>query len=773
MTWKLSFAVLLFVVAASFLSLLPNPQLLTVYDYSQAIYDRENKLLRLTLTEDDKYRIPIALDQIDPRLIEATLLQEDQYFFQHWGINPIALMRAGWQTYIEGQRRVGASTITMQLARLRFGLYTRSFFGKLRQIYEALRIEFHYSKDEILTAYFHLAPYGGNIEGLAAASAVYFDKSAKDLRLDEILSLAVIPKSPRRRGPRADGTVPAALLQARQELYVRWQEKYPSRVSVERVLDDSQVFQARSHLPFRAPHFVNKILEEGINDLAVHSTLDWSIQKIMERQLQLYVKRNKQYGVFNASALLLDYRDMGVRALVGSADFFDQDIEGQVNGTSAKRSPGSSLKPFIYGLAMDQGLLHPRTMLKDAPIDYGGYSPGNFDSHFGGPLSAEEALIRSRNVPAIQIAAKLKDPSLYEFLQQAGIKKLLAEDYYGLALVLGGAELTMEELVSLYALLANGGSMKHLRYHSLGKRDRGKRLLSEEASFLTLKMLQKNPHPGRRYDYRATRSAQAVAWKTGTSYAYRDAWSIAVVGPYVLAVWIGNFDGRSNPVFIGRDIAAPLMFQMIDAFKGEKSDFFDHPFVSKPGVKKVAVCALSGNLPSAHCPHRSLSWFIPGVSTIQVCSIHREVFIDLERGQRSCVGSPYPKRRQVLEFWPSDMLALFRHAGVPRREPPGFIPECSLTDFQSTGLDPKIISPKNNVAYQLRLSQDKGQVLALTAMVDADVKTLYWFVDGSYLGSAKTQHSFDWLMDPGQHVIRVIDDHGRAASADLQVQVIK
>src|SRR5207249_1599221 len=273
-------------------------------------------------------------------------------------------------------------------------------------------------------------------------------------------------------------------------------------------------------------------------------------------------------GVHNAAAMLVDSRTMAVQALVGSANFFNKDIAGQVNGTAAKRSPGSTLKPFIYALALDQGVLHPMTVLKDAPSAFGAYSPENFDGRFVGPLTAKDALIRSRNVPAVYVASHLSKPDLYDFLQMAGVSGLRSREYYGLALVLGGGSLTMEELVALYGALANHGVVRPVRYRADQRMPAGVRVLSAEASYVTLDMLKDNPRPG---DLSAaTPGPLSVYWKTGTSYGFHDAWAIGIFGPYILAVWVGNFDGAGNPAFVGVQMAAPLFFQVVDAIEAQE-----------------------------------------------------------------------------------------------------------------------------------------------------------------------------------------------------------
>ncbi|MBI4223373.1 MAG: penicillin-binding protein 1C, partial [Deltaproteobacteria bacterium] len=525
----------------------------------------------------------------------------------------------------------------------------------------------------------------------------------------------------------------------------------------------------RKNLPFHAPHFVDAVLKEFPDEGTLTTTLDLKLQKILERQAVRYIKKKKPFGIQNAASLLVDHRDMSVKAMLGSADFFNDAIEGQVNGTQAKRSPGSALKPFIYALGIDQGVIHPMTMLKDSPIHFGDYSPENFDGKFTGPVKATEALINSRNLPAIYVANQLAQPGLYDFLKKTGISGLREEDFYGLALVLGGVEVTMEELVGLYAMLPNQGNLQPLRKLEEEEGKTTGRFLSREAGFLILDMLKKNPRPGEGFRPEWTNNPLPVAWKTGTSYAFRDAWSIGIFGPYVLGVWVGNFDGKSNPAFLGREAAAPLMFQIIDAIKGEEKKLTE-PFISdRLDIKKVDVCSVSGQIPGPFCPHTLPTFFIPGKSPIQVCEIHREILIDADTGLRACQATT-ATQKEVYEFWPSDLLKIFQVAGIPRRIPPPYQKVCPLNVQTDRGLPPKITSPKKNLVYQLRLDSKKETTLSLMAVADADVRGIHWFINEGYLGTSPGQEPFYWKMHPGNFILRAVDDHGRSDAAKIEVE---
>src|ERR1700736_555187 len=649
--------------------LLPKPPLVDGISFSQCVRDRNGKLLRVTLTSDQKFRIWTSLPNISPELIDATLQYEDKYFAHHPGVNPIALLRSGFGL-LHGQTRTGASTITMQVARLRFHLQTRTPTGKFIQIVRALEIERHYSKSEILEAYLNLAPYGRNIEGIGAASQIYFGKTAAHLTGPESISLSVIPQSPSRRALYA-GRDNRSLNAAQGNWY--------DRAKIDMQLSARQ-FSARAETErkFLAPHFVQQVLaaEKGRNGIT--TTLDLQKQQLIERRMADYMQGNRNHGIQNAAAMLVDVQTMDVLAQVGSVDFFNSEIQGQVDGTRSPRSPGSTLKPFIYALALEQGLIHPLSILADAPRSFGEYNPENFDRDFLGPIRACDALARSRNLPAVELASQLANPTLYEFLRGAGVALPRSESLYGLALPLGGAEIKMEDLVQLYAALADNGELRPLRRKKSDPAPtRGRQILTPEAAFLTLEMLNvQRPE----INYSVSGNVPPVFWKTGTSHGFHDAWSIAVFNHYVLAVWIGNFDGKSNPAFIGRSAAAPLLFQIIGALRASWADAIEpHRPPPNANLKRVEFCAVSGDLPGKHCDHRVEGWFIPGISPIKTCDVHQEVLVDATTGLRVPIDDGTRQlRREVYEFWPSDLLKLFERAGLPRRAPPPFLPGTQL-----------------------------------------------------------------------------------------------
>lgn len=753
----------------------PQPDLVSHQGYSRAFFDKNGQLLRLTLADDQRYRLHVDLDQVAPDLKEATLLYEDQDYYRHPGVDPVALFRAFWSSYIVREQIVGGSTITMQVARLRWRLSTRTLPGKMVQILRTLQLTRHYSKDEIFEAYLNLAPYGRNIEGIEAASLIYFDKHARDLSLPEALSLCVIPQNPVKRNP-TTATGYLHLKAARDALFARWVAARPEDADMQLFFELPMNIRAPEALPFYAPHFVNDV-DQKLPTLRfgrIDTTIDINLQRSVEERLSNYIARNRKLGYRNGAVAVLNHRTMEIEVLVGSVDFWNAEIDGQVNGAAAKRSPGSTLKPFVYALAMDQGLIHPMTMLKDSPRRYAGFTPENFDQEFLGPVFARDALILSRNVPAADLQARLDSPDLYELLQSAGVEGLQGRAYYGLALSLGGAELTMLELLKLYAALPNGGALKHIRFLREGPVEEGTKIITPEAAYLTLDILSDNPPPNRPDLVGQVEDGLEVAWKTGTSFAFRDSWAIGISGPYVIAVWIGNFDGSGNPEFIGRKAAGPLLFELFRTLSRDEE--WTATGSLNPGLlnlKKVSVCSVSGDLPNQYCPHTTETWFIPGVSPIKMSQLHRAIPINPLTGLRACWHQPGKTELQVYEFWPSDLHRIYQQAGISLKTPPGYEDDCDIENIDSSGSPPTITSPVWGLQYSLRSDLQGEERIPFSAVVEGDVKHIYWFVNDRFVGKAAAGENLYWRPQSGQYAVRAVDDHGRMTQRIIDIGFVK
>jgi len=760
--------------------------ILSKISFSKVFYDRHGSLLRVTLSGDQKYRIHTSFQEIDPAFVETVLLQEDRFFYLHPGVNPVALVKAAWDTFAVGRRR-GASTISMQLVRLLEKENTRSLSRKSSQILKALQLELLHSKDEILEAYLNLVPMGGNIEGVSAASLIYFGKAPTKLRLAERLSLALIPQSPSQRGFHTTSNASEDWKTRRSLLFNSWIERHPSDkkqiIEVERELPH----QKRHQLPFEAPHFTQELASRYPDKHTFKSSLDLRLQNFIESMTRNYIRGKKDIGLTNTSVMLLNYKTGEVLAYLGSADFADNSISGQVDGIQALRSPGSALKPFVYALALEEGLIHSQSLLRDTPKSFGAFDPENFDQSFLGPLSASDALIHSRNIPAVTLNSELKKVSLYSFLKQQGFYLPRNENYYGLGLTLGGAEVSMENLLRIYAGLARRKALRALNYLSTESRfptlsnpQDGSWPISPESAWITLDMLSHNPRSKSVNIEKWSTQRLNIAWKTGTSSGFRDAWTLGIFGPYALGVWVGNFSGEGNPSFLGRQAAAPLFFELAEGlWKRERFDSLASWNNESPelNIKQSEVCSVSGAFPEPHCPHRKMGWIIPGKSPIAHCSIHHNFLVHQNTGKRACPQSPIGSSYQpkTFEVWPSDLLKAYESFGIHKSPLPSFEESCANLNHEELhlGRSPEIVSPRKDVTYALKLSEAaEKHLIPLQAIAEGNSQKLNWFSGREYLGESPADKPLFWKARRGKHLITVVDEQGRTESQWLEVKYV-
>ena len=756
MNLKLSkIKVIAFVIFLAFivLNIVYRPRLLENKSFSRAAFDRNGKLLKLTLNNEDRYRLFVPFSKIPSNLKESVLFYEDRYFYYHPGFNPFSFIRAFYSLF--GSRRYGASTITMQVARINSNINTKTISGKLFQILKAIQLEVFYSKDEIFEAYFNLVPYGHNIEGVGAASLIYFNMEVNNLSNSEALALTVIPQNPIKRVPTN-----------KNGFYEM--EKVRKKLANSMSLEILPI-KVNLNLPNRAMHTVQELLNAS-NNSNIKTTIDLNLQDTIEKQLKFYIMQKQVYGVSNGAVLLIDSENMEVLASIGSADFFNKGIQGQVNGVKALRSPGSALKPFIYALALDQGLIHSRTILKDIPKSFGVYNPENSDRQFMGTLPADLALVYSRNVPAVDLLKKLNTGSFYNLLIKSGLN-LKSEDYYGLALALGGYEISMEKIVELYASLLNRGVLKPLKKEIKNNEDSYEvKILSPEASYITLKMLEKNEPINSYSKYVKLKNQDVVIpWKTGTSFGYKDALAVGTVGPYVLAVWIGNFDGTGNNAFKGREMAGPLFFSIANniAKTTNKVKKYKYNTIGL-NVREIDVCSETGDIKTTLCSKSEKALFIPTVSPIKSSNIYRKIPINIKTGKRACYSNPPYTKDEVFEFWPSDLEKAREFAGIYLKKPPEFDENCDLNTKYISSKAPEIISPMSGVVYYKQLNRK----MPLKASVDSSVKKIFWFSNQKFITESNSNETVFIDPDLGNINITILDDNGNSNSINITVKSI-
>jgi len=731
---------------------------------SPVVHDRSGKPLRFFLAPDDQWRFYATLKELSPALVQSELAYEDRWFYFHPGVNPFALSRAFVQNLRSGEIISGGSTLTMQVARM-LERRPRTYRSKLIEIFRALQLEARYSKKQILAFYFNLAPYGGNIQGVAAASWLYFGKPPDRLGPAEIALLVALPQSPETRRPDLH---PKAAKLARDRVLARLHSKGLISSEELRRAIDAPVPSGRKKLPMVAPHLSEMLLAKADENGHVLSTIDLELQAFCEKKLKAHIQKLKGRGIKDAAVVLIENKTGAVRVLVGSPEFFDVPSQGQVNAAVAPRSPGSTLKPFLYGRGLDQGLVSPELLLADVPTNFGDYQPENYDDSFRGMVSMREALISSLNIPAVNLDARLKDQGSWSILREAKFKSISADkNYYGLSLVLGGCGVNLLELTNLYAALAGQGLWKPYRLLENSPKPAGKKLFSRASAYIITDILSEVKRPDLDNELIRSTNLPLIAIKTGTSSGRRDAWSIGFDPDWTIGVWAGNADGQGNPDLVGAASAAPLVFEIFDALKsGPKQKWFERP----PEVGFRKVCALSGMIAGPDCPETKEEMFIYNVSPGQVCTFHRKFEINDKTGFRLCSfcrqGRTYTEK--VFIKWPQEVANWMKANNILVEEIPPHLPACT---HQDQGKAPEIVSPKPGDNFMLREGIDDSlQQIRLRAAVDNRVKTIFWFVDGRMIFKGAASETVFYRPDPGAHQLVCMDEEGRKSSISFSVQ---
>lgn len=742
--------------------LLPFPvESLQSFPSAIVLADRLGNPLRVKLGPEQTDCRPVYEADPEHWICKAVVAAEDRRFWRHPGVDIAAVSRAVVQNVAAWRTVSGASTLSTQVIRM-VERRPRTLWAKGVEAFRALQMETRLSKGEILSQYLNRAPFGSNIAGIEAASFRYFGKRAQDLSLGEAALLAGLPQSPSRFRP--DRHFARA---RKRQAYVLDRMVACGMISgAERAAAARQPLAVRRQSnPFEAPHFCDYAaalthFEPGT--CVVRTTLDPDLQRMAERALRRQIDTLAGTSIRGGAVVVLDVAEGAVRAMAGSGDFFDAAAQGQVNAALAARSAGSTLKPFAYALAFDSGVLTPRTMLADVPMQFPDYKPENFDETFYGLVSARDALILSLNIPALQVEKSLGQPRLYGTLRDLGFSTLMrpAADY-GMGLVLGNGEVRLLDLANAYACLARGGTYQECRVFETDGVESGARELRNQSSvheFLSSKFILPRPNvPGRRLfsaeacwlisealggEERAAdatgHSADArippLAWKTGTSAGFRDAWTVAYNPRYVIGVWVGRLDGGSSDLLVGKRVATPVVWEIFRRLYPDN----DGPWFEKPaGLGRREVCAETGCLPGANCGARAEDAFIKGVTLQSRCAVHA---------------------RAGEAHWPPDVAQFLARRNESRAAPSPFA-------------QVRIVKPVSGSAYRYTDAlSPQSQKLPLQAVSDAQQGVLHWFVDNRYVGSVRGDEPLFWNLREGRHLVVCSDPQGHSDRADIVVE---
>ncbi|GAB2900971.1 penicillin-binding protein 1C [Microbulbifer echini] len=738
--------------------------------FARVVVDRHGKPLRFFADNRGIWRYPISQDKVSPRFIEALLTYEDRHFYQHPGINPFALVRATGQYLRNGHVVSGGSTLTMQVARL-LDPHRKTLPGKAKQILRALQLEWHFSKREILELYLNLAPYGGNIEGVEAASRLYLRKSAADLTHAEAALLAVLPQAPSRLRPDRH---PHRAQEARDKVLTRLQAyDVWSTDEVERAQLEN-VYAERLAFPQNTPHLARRLVEKNGDREVIHTTIDGNIQRGLEDFLRDHMGSYPQKT--SAAVVVMENSDLAVRAYVGASHFGDRLRYGYVDMARAVRSPGSTLKPFLYGLAIDESLIHSASLLSDAPRLYGDYRPENFHRGFSGPVSATAALQRSLNVPAVQLLEHYGPGRLAATLENAGLSlQFPSGGKPNLAMALGGVGVRLDQLTGIYASLARDGQAAAPRYLP-EEPIRERHLMSPEAAWITFEMLASNRGGSRRWRNLVRQNKADIAWKTGTSYGYRDAWAIGVTPSYTVGIWVGRPDGTPLPGYYGSISATPLLNAVIAALPGNKQQHLPKP----ESITQELICwPLGGQktrTQAEHCHQQRNAWLIQGRAPRTLPTKGEPLraaqtysFFANQQGLRvkpSCMDASAEKHS--LALWPKELEAWLLPGQTRAQKIPPTAPECD-NPAATHGSPLKIVGASNGNQYRPAGTSAPLPRLNLSALGGQGKR--YWFLNGEPMGETLGNQNLELSPKTGKHQIAVLDASGNVDRIEIFVGI--
>ena len=738
----------------------------------------EDDLARVVLAEDGTplwrfadrngvWRYPVSRSEVSPYYLEALLTYEDRWFYRHPGVNPLALLRALGQNLGDGRVVSGGSTLSMQVARL-LDPHSRSLPGKLRQLWRTLQLEWHLSKDEILELYLNRAPFGGTLEGVAAASWAYLGKPPSQLTRAEAALLAVLPQAPSRLRPDRH---PKRAQAARDKVLRRLaQFGVWAQQAVDEALEEPVLLAPRRE-PRLAPLLARRLNTPGSPPL-IRTTVDAGLQRRLEDLLAGWRARLPEST--SAAVLVVDHRDMAVRAYLGSLDIEDSRRFGHVDMIRALRSPGSTLKPFLYAMSLDAGLIHSESLLQDVPRHYGDYRPANFAAGFSGPVSASQALVSSLNLPAVQLLEAYGPKRFAGELRAAGLPLVLPEGAEpNLALILGGGGSRLEDLVAGYSAFAREGWAARPRLRPEQPLQE-RRLLSPGSAWVVRRVLSGQARP--QIDPRARLLERpALAWKTGTSYGFRDAWAIGVGPQYLVGVWIGRPDGTPVPGQFGLASAAPLLHQVHDLLVKRHGTAGSMP--PQPGsVGVAAICWPGGQaLPAddPNCRQRRFAWTLDGTVPPTLQSADQQLGLGLRQrfwldgqGRRASAGCP-DARTVELDFWPAPL-----EPWLPRRErraqrlPPAST-ECPPTG-QPAAAPLSIVGVREGA--RLQPAGAGGELSLEFSVLGGRGGRVWWFLDGAPLGELDAGEPLRrGFVGPGRFQLSALDESGQTARLEFEL----
>ncbi len=769
--WLLSAAVLTGVASAVGLILdraypLPQPA-----PPSVRVLAQDGQLLRAFPAPDETWRYPAQIESVAPVYLEQLLAYEDRAFYYHPGVNPLAIARAAWQNLIAGEVVSGGSTLSMQVAGL-LDPYPRTMKGKVKQVLRTFQLEWHYTKQEILELYLNLAPYGGMLSGVEAASQHYFGKPALELSDAEAALLTVLPQRPSEWRP---DRYPQCARAARDKVLKRmhalglW-----SNDRVEEALQEN-VAALPPRSPVLAPLLARRLRQECSDCLTIETLIDADLQRDLEALVESYRQRLGEHQ--SLAVMVMRNEDLSVRAYVGAAEFGDEQRHGHVDMTRALRSPGSTLKPFAYAQSLDQGLIHSHSLLLDTPRYGLNYRPHNFTGGFAGPVTVENALQRSLNLPVVQLVEHLGAERFLAGMRNAGLNlELPGSGSPSSALVLGGAGTSLESLLGAYAAFGRAGMAGQPRLLASSPQV-SRWMASPGAAWIVWRMLAQDP-------WRALgalgQREWSLAWKTGTSYGFRDTWAMGVDANWTLGVWAGRPDGNPSPGESGRSLAAPLLFRVY-----ERLGQVDAAVPRPDTVEQAEICWPLGSRATyaanigENCMQRHQAWLLNGAAPltlpqspgITVTGLVRQVQVDPDTGARYLPGcGPEVLQPETLKLalWPQEAEPWLRTEWRRNARLPVAVPECEA----ALGLSEPVKIIGLEAGSQLLLPAGRDALEVDLKLVGAS-GNVQWYLDGKPLPGGSKEHQTLKLAHAGQYRVSAVDSAGNVDSVEFSFRPLQ
>jgi penicillin-binding protein 1C len=741
-----------------FLVIVPAPR----FDspYSTVLYSADSILLNARVASDEQWRFEEEKG-LPEKYVKALLLYEDKYFYYHPGINPAALVRAAGQDLHAGRIVSGGSTITMQLARLSRGNPPRTFFEKFWETLMALKAECVYSKKEILEKYAAHAPFGSNVVGIQAACWRFFGIEPGHISWAQAATLAVLPNSPALIFP---GKNQQLLKKKRNDLLkMLLQHGDMDKVTYSLALEEPVPGPPKA-LPQEASELLLDFIKNGMGGQTVYATVNAAFQARTERIIENYHQLFIANKIYNAAALIIDIKTGNTLAYVGNTEDTTGLHGSMVDIITADRSYGSILKPVLYMAAMDAGKICPETLLPDFPINFGGFSPKNFNLTYDGVVSADQALVRSLNIPNVILLKRYGTAQFLSTLRDLGLTSFShSSKYYGLSLILGGGESSLWQLTGMYAALAKRLLPGNDSVFSLSFQASGQNLnhhfytssFNPAAIWTAFNVMTQLYRPGDNGRWQRFSSAQKIAWKTGTSFGNRDGWAIGITPKYAVGVWVGNADGEGRPQLTGAEYAAPILFDIFSALP--HSEWFNPP---KKGWAKAIICEKSGALAGTDCPD-TVSEFVPsGCVKSPACTFHQRIHLDSSgkyRVNSSCVNPLNMISKTWFVLRPAE--ALYYSSKHSDYQPlPPLREDCRMEENTAPMT---LIYPSDKAKIYIPKEREGNRGKVIFTVAHRNPKAIiYWHADGGYLGSTKETHQMEIQLPEGIHHFTLVDNEG-------------